>query len=414
MPQVRSASGRRSTSPQPRRIFPQRLCPSGAAQEFKKLLQANQVQALRQSLPVSPVQSNNAPGIPWPYPATRIDPVQSESRLDSIPGTSHRPEGVLPDPFLRPGETDPLYLFACHIEWERREDTGAAWELLSAAQSSNQNTRAHARALLSGSRHFASAGLSTPGGFSRFRRRTLSQENDMKAPYGLEIVDNCTECPHINPSYFCAVSKSALRSIDSISHKSILPAGAILFVEGQAPRGLFIVCSGKVNLSTTSREGKILILKTVHAGETVGLSATISGMPYEVTAETATPCQLGFLDRKHFAELMEAHSEIGVHTSHCLSREYQSAYRDIHHLVLTRSSKGKLARLLLSQAPPKESAEETRISTLMTHEEMAQRIGASRETVTRLLSHLRKKRLIRLDGANLVIRDRSGLEALTT
>src|SRR5690348_2790567 len=216
MPQVRSASGRRSTSPQPRRIFPQRPCPFGAAQEFKKLLQANQVQALRQTLPVSPVQSNNAPGIPWPYPATRIDPVQSESRLDSIPGTSHRPEGVLPDPFLRPGETDPLYLFACHIEWERREDTGAAWELLSAAQSSNQNTRAHARALLSGSRHFASAGLSTPGGFSRFRRRTLSQENDMKAPYGLEIVDNCSDCPHINPSYFCAVSKSALRSIDSI------------------------------------------------------------------------------------------------------------------------------------------------------------------------------------------------------
>lgn len=307
-----------------------------------------------------------------------------------------------------------MYLFACHIEWERREDPSAAWELLSAAQSPNQNTRAHARALLNGSHHFGGAGLSTTSEFSRFRRRPPSQENEMKAPYGLEIVDNCSECPHMNPSYFCAVSKAALHSIDGISHKSILPTGAILFVEGQAPRGLFIVCSGKVNLSSTSREGKILILKTVQPGETVGLSATISGMPYEVTAETATPCQLGFVDRKHFAELMEAHSEIGVHTSHCLSREYQSAYRDIHHLVLTRSSAGKLARLLLSQAPPQESAEETRISTLMTHEEMAQRIGASRETVTRLLSHLRKKRLIRLDGANLVIRDRSGLEALTT
>ena len=375
------------------------------------MLQPNQTQALRQTLSVSTVQSSSALARAWRYPAARLQP---EPMLDPIRETSPHPDGAIPDAFLQPGETDPLYLFACHIEWERREDTGAAWELLSATQSSNQNTRAHARALLVGSRHFASAGSSTPGGFSRFRRRPHSQENDMKAPYGLEIVDNCTECPHMNPSYFCAVSKSALRSIDGISHKSILPAGAILFVEGQAPRGLFIVCSGKVNLSTTSREGKILILKTVHAGETVGLSATISGMPYEVTAETATPCQLGFLDRKHFAELMEAHSEIGVHTSHCLSREYQSAYRDIHHLVLTRSSAGKLARLLLSQAPPKESAEETRISTLMTHEEMAQRIGASRETVTRLLSHLRKKRLIRLDGANLVIRDRSGLEALTT
>lgn len=236
----------------------------------------------------------------------------------------------------------------------------------------------------------------------------------MKAPYGLQIVDNCTDCTHMNPAYFCAVSHPALRSLDVVSHKSILPAGAILFVEGQPPRGLFIVCAGKVNLSTTSREGKILILKTAYAGETVGLSATISGMPYEVTAETSTPCQLGFVDRKHFSELMEAHSQIGVHTSQCLSREYQSAYRDIHHLVLTRSSAGKLARLLLSQAPPQPSEDETRVQTPMTHEEMAQRIGASRETVTRLLSHLRKKRLIRLDGPTLVIRDRSGLEALTT
>jgi CRP-like cAMP-binding protein len=48
----------------------------------------------------------------------------------------------------------------------------------------------------------------------------------------------------------------------------------------------------------------------------------------------------------------------------------------------------------------------------MTHEEMAQRIGASRETVTRLLSNLRKKRLIRLDGPILVIHDRPALEAL--
>ena len=69
---------------------------------------------------------------------------------------------------------------------------------------------------------------------------------------------------------------------------------------------MFILCSGKVNLSTTSREGKILILKTADAGEALGLSAAISGMGYEATAETATPCQLNFVDRKHFLELMQS------------------------------------------------------------------------------------------------------------
>jgi CRP/FNR family transcriptional regulator, cyclic AMP receptor protein len=195
----------------------------------------------------------------------------------------------------------------------------------------------------------------------------------------------------------------------------VLPAGAILFVEGQSPRGMFVLCSGKVNLSTTSREGKILILKTAEAGEVLGLSAAISGAGYESTAETATPCQLNYIDRKHFLEVMQTHSEVGMHTAQCLSRDFRSAYRDIHDLVLTRSSAGKLARLLLSHSPAQtEDDVETRFRSVMTHEEMAQRIGASRETVTRLLGDLKKKQLIRLDGATLVIRDRIALEALAT
>ena len=169
-----------------------------------------------------------------------------------------------------------------------------------------------------------------------------------------------------------------------------------------------------MNLSTTSREGKILILKTAVVGQVLGLSATISGMGYESTAETSTPCHLNFIDRKHFLELMETHNEIGMHAALCLSRDFRSAHRDIHDLILTRSSAGKLARLLLSQSPPQEEQIEIRIPPSMTHEEMAQRIGASRETVTRLLTELRRKQLIRLDGSTLVIRNRSGLEALAS
>ena len=197
------------------------------------------------------------------------------------------------------------------------------------------------------------------------------------------------------------------------SHHSILPAGAILFVEGQTPRGIFILCSGKVKLSTTSKEGKVLILKQAEAGEALGLSATISGMNYEMTAEPCTPCQLNFINRTNLMNLLQCESEVGVHAAQWLSRDFQAAYRDIHDLVLARSSAGKLAKLLLSCAPAgvQESAE-FRLRSTMTHEEMAQRIGSSRETVTLLLSDLKKKRLIRLEGATLVIRDRPALEAL--
>jgi CRP/FNR family cyclic AMP-dependent transcriptional regulator len=241
----------------------------------------------------------------------------------------------------------------------------------------------------------------------------LYKESGMRVPYGLEVIESCMSCKACRGSYFCSFSPTVLRSADAVSYHSVMPAGALLFVEGQSPRGVYILCSGKVKLSTTSKDGKVLILKQAEAGEVMGLSAAISGTSYEMTAETSTACQLNFIGRRDLMILLQNESEVGVHAAQALSREFQAAYRDIHDLVLARSSSGKLAKLLLSCAPRGMSAmEEQRVHSGMTHEEMAQRIGSSRETVTRLLSTLKKKRLIRIEGATLVIRDRTGLEAL--
>ncbi len=234
----------------------------------------------------------------------------------------------------------------------------------------------------------------------------------MRTPYGLEIIESCMGCKVSREGFFCRFSKPALRSIDAASHHSVMPAEALLFVEGQTPRGIFVLCSGTVKLSTTSKDGKVLILKQAEAGEVLGLSAAISNTNYEMSAETATPCQVNFISRQDLMALLQKESEAGVHAAVWLSREFQGAYRDIHDLVLARSSSGKLARLLLACAPPGVGSKEIHLRSAMTHEEMAQRIGSSRETVTRSLSELKKKRLIRLDGATLVIRDRPGLQAL--
>ena len=206
-----------------------------------------------------------------------------------------------------------------------------------------------------------------------------------------------------------------LKSFSAASHLSTYPGGAVLFVEGQMPRGAFVLCSGKVKLSTTSREGKVLILKMATPGEALGLSAVISGTCYELTAETAGPCQVNFIERDALTKLLDKHGELGLHSAQALSNEFQSAYRDIHDLVLARSSAGKLAKLLLSWTTGRDKengACEIRIRSSLTHEEMAQMIGSSREAVTRLLSELKKKELIRLEGSTLVIRNRTALEAL--
>jgi len=136
----------------------------------------------------------------------------------------------------------------------------------------------------------------------------------------------------------------------------------------------------------------------------LGLSAVISGTEYELTAETAMPCRVNFVPREPLLDLLQRHGGAGLRSVKALSREFQSAYRDINDLILARSSAGKLAKLLLSWTPTSAaSAKEIRVRSGLTHEEMAQMIGASRETVTRLLSDLRKKQLIRLEGSTLVI-----------
>jgi CRP/FNR family transcriptional regulator, cyclic AMP receptor protein len=312
-----------------------------------------------------------------------------------------------------PEVNDLLYLFACQVEWERRANASAAWEVISAARSPHSDTRAHARSLLERSQQIApQPPEDIPADWDD--RGSSTTEASMRTPYGLEIIESCMSCKARREGFFCHFSPPVLRSIDDVSRHTNMPAGALLFVEGQTPRGVFVLCSGKVKLYTTSKEGKVLILKQAEAGEVLGLSAAISGTNYEMTAETALPCQLNFIGRQDFMNLLQNESEVGVHAALWLSREFQGAYRDIHDLVLARSSSGKLARLLLSScAPPGVlESEELHLRSAMTHEEMAQRIGSSRETVTRLLSDLKKKRLIRLEGATLVIRNRTGLEAL--
>src|SRR5437667_9586740 len=235
----------------------------------------------------------------------------------------------------------------------------------------------------------------------------------MNTPYGLEIIESCLTCKLRKDKWFCCYCPPVLKSLGSASHLSTYPAGAVLFIEGQMQRGALVLCSGKVKLSTTSREGKVLILKMAEAGEVLGLSAVISGTCYELTAEPAGPCQVNFIEREALMRMVERNGELGLHSAQALSREFQSAYRDIHDLVLARSSAGKLARLLLSWTVGRENgSREIKIRSSLTHEEMAQMIGSSRETVTRLLSQLRKKELIRLEGSTLVIRNRIALEAL--
>jgi CRP/FNR family transcriptional regulator len=307
--------------------------------------------------------------------------------------------------------------------WERTGEPGAGWELVRALKSADRKTRETASVLLAKTNHLRLPGSVDLALREKFMgRRTgngnalpvlKSGEAEMNTPYGLEIIESCMNCKLRKEYSFCNMSYGLLKNLSASSHQCTYPGAAVLFVEGQMPRGAFMLCSGQVKLSTTSREGKVLILKIAEAGDVLGLSAVISNTAYEMTAESSSPCQVNFMERESLIELIGKNGEAGLRSAEALSREFQSAYRDIHDLVLARSSANKLARLLLSWTDRHDQAErEIRIHSSLTHEEMAQMIGASRETVTRLISDLKRKDLIRLDGSTLVIRNKNALEAL--
>ena len=82
-----------------------------------------------------------------------------------------------------------------------------------------------------------------------------SKVAEVNTPYGLEIVDSCVTCRLRKDHWFCGLSPDVLKMLSTVSHLSTYPGGAVLFVEGQMPRGAYVLCSGKAKLSTTSREG---------------------------------------------------------------------------------------------------------------------------------------------------------------
>lgn len=350
-------------------------------------------------------------------------PCHSVSGRISPPRTAY--PVAIPEPAPAPIKADPLYLFLCGVQWHRSAEPAAGWELVQSMLSEDRGSRAFAAELLARTedgRLLVRDLRRTRSGLHQLTRITETpiqpevvrgEAEPMNTPYGLQMVENCLTCPLRQKSWFCGLSPDLLKAFNEFSHLTTYPGGAVLFVEGQMPRGAFVLCSGKVKISTTSKEGKVLVLKVVEPGEVMGLSAMISCEAYEVTAETIGPCLVNFVEQDGLLQLMETSGELGMRSAQAVSREFQFTYREIHELVLSRSSSGKLARLLLSWVGHDASKDsEFRIHTPATHEEMAQRIGASRETVTRLLSELRKKDLIRLDGTTLVIKNRPALEAL--
>jgi CRP/FNR family transcriptional regulator, cyclic AMP receptor protein len=235
----------------------------------------------------------------------------------------------------------------------------------------------------------------------------------MRAPYGLEIIENCVTCPHREDRLFCNLPPAAVQRLSVITSASSYPKGATLFVEGQAARGVFILCNGCVKLSTSSIDGRTLIVRISQPGEVLGLPATVTGKPYELTADVIEPTQANFISRTDFLNFLRENGEVSLHVAQQLGETYHAAVAEMRSIGLSHSAGEKLARFILDWCAEHHKGDgEIRVKLTLTHEEIAQMIGASRETVTRLFADFKKKQLLEVKGSTVVIRNKSGLEKL--
>jgi CRP/FNR family transcriptional regulator len=237
----------------------------------------------------------------------------------------------------------------------------------------------------------------------------------MATPYNLEVQHDCTKCTARKERPFCNLADPAVAELDALTYANVQPRGATLFVEDEEPRGVFILCRGSVKLTMSSSNGRTLIVRTAQAGEVLGVSAVMLNRPYEFTAETLEPSQVNFVRRDQFMQFLARHNEAAMRLAMQLSDNCLAAHHDIRSLGLSQTVTEKLSRLLLDWCATKgtQAPNGTRLSVLHTHEEIAQMIGTTRETVTRVLSDFRSRKLIEMKGSTVIVGPRLA-EMVTT
>lgn len=226
-------------------------------------------------------------------------------------------------------------------------------------------------------------------------------------------VDMCSGCGPRGDSYFCNLSPEAFSILQTIRVSHAYPRGSTLFMEGQPANGVYLLCQGHVKLSTYSEEGKAIILRIAEPGDILGVGAVISGEPHEATGQVTEYCRVNFIKRSDFLNFVQTNHEAALNALRQLSSNYHKAHMQICSLGLSSSAGDKLAKLLLQwcDLTREDSSGKIVIPLVHTHGEIAEMIGTSRETVTRLLKDFKTRNLLTLSKNELCIPDRRALKA---
>jgi CRP/FNR family transcriptional regulator, cyclic AMP receptor protein len=187
----------------------------------------------------------------------------------------------------------------------------------------------------------------------------------------------------------------------------------VVYLPGDPGNSMFIVNGGRIKISKVTRDGKALTLNYVGPSEVFGETCLIEGGPREEMAEAMENSMITELERNDVEKLLQNHAQLGFQLTRILAQRRRELENKLETLVF-RDVTSKLAELLLALAEEYgvEDSRGTMVALKITHQELANLIGSTRETVSLTLSQFKRKRLICTEGRKVIISDAESLRAL--
>ncbi|UZQ84399.1 Crp/Fnr family transcriptional regulator [Thermoanaerobacter sp. RKWS2] len=206
--------------------------------------------------------------------------------------------------------------------------------------------------------------------------------------------------------YFNELEDKSLEEIHKISIIKSFKKGSIIFIEGEKGEAIYFVKSGKVKISKTSSIGKEYIIKIMEKGDIFAESILFAGGEYPATAEAIEDSEVIMLKNQDIENLILKNSEIALSIIKLMAKRLKNVSYIIENLAL-RDSIGRTASVLLTFAKERgvNVKEGILLNLNLNRQDLANIIGISRETVTRVLSQMDKEGIIKLNRNKVIIKD---------
>jgi len=208
---------------------------------------------------------------------------------------------------------------------------------------------------------------------------------------------------------FGGLSDEHLKEIGDVSIEKRVDKGEIIFFDGEEGNGFYLVAEGVVRVYKMSLEGKEQILHIVKAGETVGAVPVFSGKSFPANAQAITESLLLFFPKEKFISLITGNPSLTMNILAILSMRLREFTVQIENLSL-KELPGRLAAYLLYQSQVQGGGDH--ITLDISKSQISNILGTRPESLSRVLGAIRERRLIEVDGPNIRLLDRNGLEDL--